>query len=242
MISIRNLTKKYESGQEVLKQISLQIDDGDFVALLGVSGSGKSTILRCLTMQEKWDKGQLIYNGDDVTAMNLLQRFKLRTEWAYLHEKPQLNPNKTALKNVLSGRFYETPLWRKLIGKPAQDEHMLAMDFLEKVGMLDKAHERVSKLSHGEQQRVAIAKALVKGAKIIVADEPVSGLEPESAIQVMQDLKSVCQKQQVTVVCSLHQIELAERFATRIWGLSGGKIVVDIPARKLTMREKDLIF
>jgi phosphonate transport system ATP-binding protein len=116
------------------------------------------------------------------------------------------------------------------------------MDFLEKVGLLDKAHEKVGKLSGGEQQRVAIARALVQGAKVIMADEPIKGLDPKSADRVMEDFKSLCKRQELVAICSMQNLDLAERFATRIWGLSKGRIVLDIPARRLTQYEKNLIF
>jgi len=153
-----------------------------------------------------------------------------------------LNPNRTALKTVLGGMFFRMPAWRRAIGRAGTDEHVIGMDFLEKVGLLDKAHEKVENLSGGERQRVAVARALVQGAKLIVIDEPVSGLEPKAAERLVQDLQSLCAKKAATVVCSLHQAELAERYASRIWGLAQGKLVLDIPARRLTQREKMSVF
>ncbi|WP_315971323.1 ATP-binding cassette domain-containing protein [Paenibacillus sp. N3.4] len=129
-----------------------------------------------------------------------------------------------------------------LTGTTSRDEHVVGMDYLEKVGLLDKGEKKVGQLSGGEQQRVAIAKALILGPKVLVADEPVSGLDPKSTEYIIQDLKSLCKDRNMSVIATLHQVELAERYATRIWGLAEGRIVLDIPARSLTMREKQLVF
>jgi phosphonate transport system ATP-binding protein len=242
MIIVRNLSKIYPPDQQVLSQVSFQVDEGEFIAIVGGSGSGKSTLLRCISHKEKWTSGQLIVDGKDYTKPSWFDRWKLAKDFALLEEKPVLNRNKSALKNVLKGRFFRTPLWRLMTGTVARDEHVMGMDYLEKVGLLDKGHLKISGLSGGEQQRVAIAKSLVHGAKVLVADEPVSGLDPKSVEYILNDFKMLVKEQKMTVICTLHQVGLAERFATRIWGLSEGKIVLDIPARPLTLSEKHLIF
>jgi phosphonate transport system ATP-binding protein len=242
MITVRNLNKTYPPNIHVLSQISFQADEGDFIAVIGGSGSGKSSLLRCISHKEKWTSGQMIYKGQDITSLGLIERWKLGKDFAYIQEKPLLHRNKSALKNVLKGRFYQTSILRLLTGTSNRDEHILGMDYLEKVGLLDKGHKLLGELSGGEQQRVAIAKALVQGARILVVDEPVSGLDPKSVEFIMNDLRSLCKDQKMTVIASLNQVELAERYATRICGLSEGGIVLDIPARSLTMREKQLIF
>lgn len=241
MITVRNLTKKIiPINKEILSNISFQIDEGEFIILLGASGSGKSTLLRCLALREKWDGGQLIYEGKQYENPGFFERLKLYKEWAYLEEMPFLPPNKTAIKIVLGGRFFHLPVWRKLIGKAGTDDYVMGMDYLESVGLINRSHLKAEKLSGGERQRVAIARALVQGARMIVIDEPVSGLDPESAHKIMEDLQLLCRKKKVTLVCSINQIELAEKYATRIWGLSESRLVLDIPARRLTQREKSL--
>lgn len=242
MIIVRNLSKAYPPDQQVLSQISFQVDEGELIVIIGGSGSGKSTLLKCISHKEKWTSGQLIVDGKDYTSPSWLDRWMLGKDFAYLDGKSSLNLNKSALKNVLSGRFYQTPIWRLMTGTAGRDEHVLGMDYLEKVGLLDKGHKKISGLSGGEQQRVAIAKALVHGAKVLVADEPVTGLDPKSVDFILNDLKTLVKEQKISVICTLSQLELAERFATRIWGLSEGKIVLDIPARSLTLREKHLVF
>ncbi|MFC5448426.1 phosphonate ABC transporter ATP-binding protein [Paenibacillus aestuarii] len=241
MITVRNLSKVFPPDNKVLSQISFQADEGEFIAVVGGSGSGKTALLRCISHREKWTSGQLIYQSNDLTTPGLVERWKLGKDFAFLEEKPALNRNKSAIKNVMFGRIYQTPV-RLLTGTTSRDEHVMGMDYLEKVGLLDKGDKKVGQLSGGEQQRVAIAKALIHNPKVLVADEPVSGLDPKSKEMIMQDLRALCQEKNMCVIASLHQVELAERFATRIWGLAEGRIVLDIPARSLTMREKQLIF
>lgn len=241
MLTVRNLSKVFPPDNQVLSQISFQVDAGEFIAVIGSSGSGKTTLLRCISHQEKWTSGQLIYNSNDITKPGPWDRFKLGKDFAYLEEKPFLNRNKSAVKNVLMGRVYQAPL-RMVTGLSSRNEKIDSMDFLEKVGLLDKGEKKVGQLSGGEQQRVAIAKALILGPKVLVADEPVSGLDPKSTEYILQDLKSLCKDRNMTVIATLHKVELAERFATRIWGVSEGKIVLDIPARPLTLNEKMLVF
>ncbi|MGG1516802.1 ATP-binding cassette domain-containing protein [Paenibacillus oryzisoli] len=241
MLTVRNLSKIFPPDIGVLSQISFQVDPGEFIAVIGSSGSGKTTLLRCISHQEKWTTGQLIYQSKDITKPNLWERFKLGKDFAYLEEKPVLNRNKSAVKNVLSGKIYKAPL-RILAGLTSRDEHVDSMDYLQKVGLLDKGERKVGELSGGERQRVAIAKALILGPKVLVADEPVSGLDPKSTEYILQDLKALCKDRSMSVIATLHNVELAERYATRIWGVSEGKIVLDIPARPLSLKEKMLVF
>lgn len=241
MIKVTQLTKKIPGGPAVLSEVSFEIQRGEFVAVKGASGSGKSMLLRCLALREKWDSGAYIVDGVSILDKGYAGKARIRREMAYLEEKPELMGNKTVLKNVLVGASYQTPLWRRLTGMVRSDVHMGAMDMIEKRGLLDKAGMIAGKLSGGEKQRVAIARALVHGARTLLVDEPVSGLDPHSAEQVLADLKAICQSQGVTVIAVMHQGEWAERYADRILGLNSGRLVLDVRGRRLTGREKMLL-
>lgn len=241
MIRIKGLTKRIPGGPKVLDDISFEAYPGDFIAIKGDSGSGKSMLLRCLALQEKWNEGTYQFDGKDVFKEGLSGKLKVRREVAYVEEKPFLFPNKTGLKNVIIGSITQTPAWRRWTGMIRNDDYMGAMDMIEKRGLLDKAHQKASTLSGGERQRMAIARALVHGAKVIAADEPVSGLDPHTADQVLSDLKALCRDQGVIVIAVMHQGDWAERFADRIIGLNHGKLVVDVRGRRLTEREKSLL-
>ncbi|PZD93694.1 phosphonate ABC transporter ATP-binding protein [Paenibacillus sambharensis] len=241
MIKIEHLTKQLPAGQKVLDDINLQVHPGEFIAVLGGSGSGKSMLLKCMAMQEEWSSGSYKLDGVDVRKKGLAGKMKVRREFAYLAESPMLNPNRSALKNVLVGTRHQTPWWRMLTGMVRNDDYMGAMDVLEKLGLLDKAHTKAEHLSGGEKQRVAIARALVHGAKVILADEPVTGLDPHSAEIILKDLKALCSTRGITIVTVLTQADWAERFADRLVGLNGGDIVFDITGRRLMQREKMML-
>lgn len=241
MIRIKHLTKQIPGGPKVLNDISFDVYPGEFIAIKGSSGSGKSTLLKCLALQENWSDGSYQFEGNDVFKQGFTGKMKVRREVAYLEEKPFLFPNKTGLKNVIIGSISQTPAWRRWTGMVRNDDYMGAMDLIEKRGLLEKAHQKASTLSGGERQRMAVARALVHGAKVIAADEPVSGLDPHTADQVLGDLKALCKEQGVTVIAVMHQGDWAERFADRIIGLNQGRIVLDVSGRRLTEREKSLL-
>ncbi|HEX7056604.1 MAG TPA: ATP-binding cassette domain-containing protein [Bacilli bacterium] len=242
MITVRNLQKLAgESRTPILRNINLHLIKGEFVAIIGRGGSGKTTLLRCISGREKWNKGSITFEGVDLQSMNIWRKYLYRKACAYLAEQPILNKNKTAAKNVLSGRYRRSGLLKMATGLVSQDEHYTAYDYLSKVGLLDKADYKVEKLSGGERQRVAIGRALAWGAKVICADEPVSGLDPHSAAQVMDDFRRLCKEEELTVICCLNNIDLAEKYCSRIVGIADGEIKLDVSRRRLLQQEKKLI-
>lgn len=241
MIRVENLNKFVGADRiPVLRDIRFDMQQGEMIAVVGASGSGKSMLLKCLAIMEKWDSGKFTVDGVDILGQGWSGKTKIKREWAYLEQNPQLYPRRTALKNVLIGRAGQTPWWRMLTGMVRSDDYMGAMDVLEGLGLLDKAHQTAEKLSGGERQRVATARALAHGAKVILADEPVVGLDPHTADSVLETLRKLCEQERATVITVL-PIELAEKHATRIWGLAEGRIVFDIRGRRLTQQEKNLI-
>lgn len=237
MIHIAHLKKQIPGGPVVLDDISFRADDGEFIAIKGSSGSGKSMLLKCLALQESWTSGTYKVDGKEVQT-NWMGRMRVRKEITLLEEKPSLYPRRTALKNVLIGSTSQASPLRRVTGMVRNDDYMGAMDSLEKLGLLDKAHSKAEQLSGGERQRVAFARALVHGARVLLADEPVSGLDPHAADKVLGDLKQLCKQQGLIVIAVLHQGDWAERYADRIIGLNGGKLVLQVNGRRLTEREK----
>ncbi|MEF2967233.1 ATP-binding cassette domain-containing protein [Paenibacillus sp. M1] len=238
MIKVDHLTKMVDGNKkEALRGISVQFEPGEMIGVVGPSGSGKSLLLRCLALREKWSAGEYTWEDKMVIRGGGKGSQKYRSQCAYLEQNPSLYPDKTALKNVLIGQAGQTSALRRVTGMVRSDDYMGAMDELEKFGLLDKAHVKAGKLSGGERQRVAICRALVHGANFIAADEPVVGLDPHSAERVLNTLRSLCAEQGKTVVAAL-PIELAERYCTRIWGLEEGKLKLDVTGRRLTAAEK----
>jgi phosphonate transport system ATP-binding protein len=240
MLFVKGLTKKY-ADQVVLHSLNLEVQSGEFVAIMGGSGSGKSTLLRCIALWERWNAGKFIYDGKELPP-TWPTRWKLGKIFTYMHSSHLLLPQQTAFRNVLSGRYRHFSFWRMLLGgKPSEDEYMRAMDYLEKVGLLDQASKKVNTLSGGEAQRVAIARALCQGAKVLLIDDPISNLDPHSSEQIMRALQRLHLENQTTILLTTQNIELAERFCSRLIGLSKGHVAFDIRGRRLTLNEKQKI-
>ncbi|WEK55860.1 MAG: ATP-binding cassette domain-containing protein [Candidatus Cohnella colombiensis] len=239
MIVISGLTRTIPEGKVILNNIDARLEPGTLIAVVGSSGSGKSALLKALALRERWSDGEYRVDGKDLMKAGWFARLRFRSNVAYVEQRPILYENKTAFKNVLIGVAGQTPLWRRMIGSVRSDDHMGGMEMLESVGLLDKAKQKVDRMSGGERQRVAIARSLVHGARLVLADEPVSGLDPHTSEEMMQTLKHLCKDKGATIVVALHRLELAEKFADEIWGMQEGSIVINIRGRRLTVAERN---
>jgi phosphonate transport system ATP-binding protein len=213
-------------GADVLRDVSLVVEPGQFVALLGASGAGKTTLLRCVAGLNGIDGGAIEVAGVPVSAL----RHRARRQVAVIFQRFNLVQRLSALDNVLAGRLGHVSAWRGLTRRFERADRLLALECLERVGLLDHAARRVDTLSGGQQQRVAIARALAQQPDLIVADEPVASLDPGSGAEVLSLLRRCCREQDVTVLCSLHQVSWAREFADRVVGLAQGSIVIDVSA------------
>lgn len=216
-----------------LKNIDLKIRAGEFVGLLGASGSGKSTLLRALCGLELLDQagGEVRLHGEAMQQHGQLsaQVRRLRRQTGIIFQQFNLVGRMDVLTNVLTGLLPTVPLWRSLIGRFTRQERLQALQALEMVGLADLAEQRASTLSGGQQQRAAIARTLVQGARIVLADEPVASLDPESTRRVMDILHQLNRSQNITVVVSLHNVSLARQYCDRIVALRQGQLVYDGP-------------
>ena len=187
MIEFKNVYKTYPNGFTALKGINLQIEQGEFVAIIGLSGAGKSTILRCINRMHDITKGELTVDGVDVDALKGKTLRRYRPKVGMIFQSFNLVSRSTAIKNVLTADVPDMNFFRVLFGIFTKDQKMRALESLDKVGILDKAYTRCDQLSGGQQQRVALARTLNQNPKIILADEPVASLDPITAKQVMED-------------------------------------------------------
>ena len=225
MLRVHEISKTYGNGFVGLHPVTLEFEAGDFVVLLGKSGAGKSTLLRCLNHLNVPTSGYLEVDGvGKITSRKLLRQHRLRT--AMIFQQHQLIARHTALQNVLMARVGFHSSLRGLAPYP-RSERRLALECLERVGLLDRAGNRVDSLSGGQQQRVGIARALAQKPRIILADEPVASLDPGTSHAVLSQLRDICREDGILVVVSLHQVELAKDYAHRIIALSGGRITFD---------------
>jgi phosphonate transport system ATP-binding protein len=232
LLRLEQVGVTYASGTVALAPLDLAIENGRFIVLLGPSGAGKSTLLRALNGLVRPSEGRvLVEPGEDIARRAALHRHRRTTGMVF--QQHQLIGRVSVLGNVLTGRLgYHSGL-RTLLPF-ARDEKRLALDALERVGLLDKALARADELSGGQQQRVGIARALVQRPRLVLADEPVASLDPATALRVMELLHGICRADGLTAVVSLHQVELARRFGERIIGLAGGRVVFDGPPEALS--------
>jgi phosphonate transport system ATP-binding protein len=235
-IELADASKTFNQRTRALKQVNLRVRPGECIALLGASGSGKSTLLRSLCGLELLDPGAgfVKLNGRLLQAGGRLgsDARLLRQHTGIIFQQFNLVGRMSLLTNVLTGLLAPMPIWRTLLGRFNEAERMRAVQALEAVGLADLAKQRASTLSGGQQQRAAIARTLAQGASIVLADEPVASLDPESTRRVMDLLQDLNTQHQVTLVMSLHNVALARRYCDRIVALRDGAIVFDgIPAQ-----------
>jgi phosphonate transport system ATP-binding protein len=227
MIEFKNVTKTYPNGTIGLKNINLTINPGEFVVIVGLSGAGKSTMLRSINRLIEITGGQIVIDGKTITSASGSELLRMRRDIGMIFQSFNLVKRSSVLRNVLSGRVGYHSTLRMLLGLFPKEDIDLALKALERVNILEKAYSRADELSGGQQQRVSIARALAQEAKVILADEPVASLDPLTTRQVMDDLKRINQELGITTVVNLHFIDLAREYATRIIGLRAGEVVFD---------------
>jgi phosphonate transport system ATP-binding protein len=227
MLQIKNLTKIYEGGVKALDNVSFDLPDGQFLAVIGLSGSGKSTLLRCINRLIEPTDGQIIWNGVDITKASPEEMRMIRRKIGMVFQHFNLVHRSKVLTNVLAGRLgYVNPAWSFMNRFPAKDIEK-AMKTMERVGIADKANDRADELSGGQQQRVGIARALMQDPEMILADEPVASLDPVLAHSIMRHLEDINKNDGVTVLCSLHFLDIVHRYADRVIALNAGQLVFE---------------
>jgi phosphonate transport system ATP-binding protein len=222
-----------------LKDIHLEVAEGERLVILGSSGSGKSTLLRCTNLSIRPTKGRVFIDGREITSLPGREVEQVRRKIGVISQHFNLIEGATSLRNVLLGRLGHTGTVQSILGRFSDEDVAIAADCLRRVGLEKYAQKRVSDLSGGEKQRVAVARAMAQQAGIILADEPVSSLDPKLMKEVMDLIREICVEDGITLVASLHFLELAKTYATRMIGLRGGEIVFDNTPDELT--DKDIV-
>ena len=227
MIKIERVSVTYPGGVEALRNVDIEIDDGEFVVIVGLSGAGKSTLLRVLNGLVSATSGSILVDGTEVVNANSQTLRQVRSKTGMIFQTFNLVNRTTVLNNVLMGRLANVPSWRSTLGLwPAEDKEA-AMLSLERVGIVDKTYVRASNLSGGQQQRVGIARALAQEPSLMLADEPVAALDPVTSRQVMGDLQKINRELGITTLVNLHFLDLAKEYGKRLIGLRDGVLVYD---------------
>ena len=233
MIKFDHVSKVYPNGTKGLDDVSLEIEQGEFVAVIGLSGAGKSTLIRTVNKMIDITDGELTVDGVNVSKLKGKELRDFRRRIGMVFQSFNLVNKTTVINNVLSARVADMSFFRTLLGLYSKEDKIAALESLDKVGILDKAYSRADQLSGGQAQRVALARTLTQNPEIILADEPVASLDPIMADVVMEDFQRINKDMNITVIINIHHVDLALQYASRVVGIRAGKIVYDGPVDKV---------
>jgi len=240
VLQVEHLTKIYEDGTLAIDDVSFEVPDGEFLVILGLSGAGKSTLLRCINRLIEPTKGKIIWDGTDITAASGEELRKIRRHIGFIFQEFNLVERSSVLTNVLSGRLGYVNPWQSII-RFSKGEVKRAMANLERVGIADLASKRADDLSGGQRQRVGIARALMQEPRLMLADEPVASLDPVLSHSILRYLEQLNREDGITVICSLHFLDLVRRYGTDVVGLKDGRVVFQgLPEEITDQRFKEI--
>jgi len=239
MLEINNLKKTFENGSLALKGVNLKINKGEFVSILGPSGSGKTTLLRTINGLETSNGGEIYFDNKEVNNNNISE---VQKKTGMIFQEFNLVNNILVINNVLSGLLHSSSRFLSMFYIFEKKQKLAALEALDTVGLLNKAYSVSNELSGGQRQRVGIARAIVKKPLLLLADEPVASLDPVASISIMNLLSEINKVFKITVICNLHQTDLALKYSDRIVGINNGIIVFNKTNKQLDQKSLKKIF
>jgi phosphonate transport system ATP-binding protein len=234
MLTLKRLSKSYVAGKPVLTDVSVDIAGQGITAIIGASGTGKSTLIRCVNRLVDPTSGEILFEGADLARLSGQALRHARRHIGMVFQEYNLVERLTVMENLLSGRLGYVSPWRAWRRKFPPEDIRRAYTLLDVVGLAGFAHQRADALSGGQRQRVGLARAVMQEPKLLLADEPTSSLDPKTSVEIMELLAGVAGSRNIPVLVNMHDVELARRFADRILGMKGGGIVFDGPSSELT--------
>lgn len=241
-IKINNLYHEYVAGKPILKGINIDIDEPGIIAIIGPSGTGKSTLLRCINRLNDPSEGEIIFDGVDLTQLKGQALRKQRRHIGMVFQEYNLVERLTVIENVLSGRLGYMSAWNAWRRNYSQEDLNKAFELLDFVGLSDFSNQRADSLSGGQRQRVGIARAVMQDPYILLADEPTSSLDPKTAVEIMELMETFAEQKNIPVLVNIHDVNLAKRYAKRIIGMCDGKVHYDGSPEGITEDDLKVIY
>lgn len=242
LLSIKNISKKYNNGTNALKNISFDVEKGEFISVIGPSGSGKSTLLRSINKMIDISQGSILFENKNIESLKKTQIELVRREIGMIFQSYNLVERLTVIENVLHGRLGYKSIIAGILGIYSEEEKKEAFSFLERVNMTKYAYQKCSELSGGQKQRVGIARAIMQKPKLLLCDEPIASLDPKTAENIMDYLKKIVTELKITCIVNLHQVDIAKKYSDRIIALNKGEKIFDDKAEKLTEKIVEFIY
>lgn len=242
LLSIKNVSKKYNNGINALKNISFDVEKGEFISVIGPSGSGKSTLLRSINKMIDISQGSILFEDKNIENLKKTQIELVRREIGMIFQSYNLVERLTVIENVLHGRLGYKSIIAAILGIYSEEEKKEAFSFLERVNMTKYAYQKCSELSGGQKQRVGIARAIMQKPKLLLCDEPIASLDPKTAENIMDYLKKIVTELKITCIVNLHQVDIAKKYSDRIIALNKGEKIFDDKAEKLTEKIVEFIY
>ena len=242
LLSIKNVEKKYNNGTNALKNISFDVEKGEFISIIGPSGSGKSTLLRSMNKMIDISQGSILFEDKNIENLKKTEIEIVRREIGMIFQSYNLVERLTVIENVLHGRLGYKSIIAAILGIYSEEEKKEAFSFLERVNMTKYAYQKCSELSGGQKQRVGIARAIMQKPKLLLCDEPIASLDPKTAENIMDYLKKIVTELKITCIVNLHQVDIAKKYSDRIIALNKGEKIFDDKAEKLTEKIVEFIY
>lgn len=237
LLKLDNISKEYKGGTKALSNVSFSAKDGEFISIIGPSGAGKSTLLRCINKMIDTSEGEVIFDNTHLNGLKKKELRKLRTKIGMIFQNYNLVDRLSVIENVLHGRLGYKSTIDGVIGRYSEEEKKQAFNILEKLGLQNEAYKRCDELSGGQKQRVGIARALIQNPKLVLCDEPIASLDPNSSKIIMDHLKMINKEMGITCILNLHQVDVAQKYSDKIIGINGGKKIFEGTPSELTQEK-----
>lgn len=234
LLSVKNISKEYNNGITALKNVSFDVEKGEFISIIGPSGSGKSTLLRSINKMIDISKGSILFENRNIEKLKKKEIELVRREIGMIFQNYNLVERLTVIENVLHGRLGYKSIFAGILGIYSEEEKKEAFNFLEKVNMTKYAYQKCNELSGGQKQRVGIARAIMQKPKLLLCDEPIASLDPKTAENIMDYLKKIVTELKITCIVNLHQVDIAKKYSNRIIALNKGEKIFDDKPEYLT--------